>query len=323
MGLLIGGKWQRDDAVGADVQGRFIRSESTFRRQISADGSTGFKAEPGRYHLYVALSCPWAHRTLIMRKLKGLEDAVSLSVVDSMAGAEGWRFSTSPGTIPDTVYGAEFLWQVYVKAQPDYTGRVTVPVLWDKRTNSLVNNESREILRMFDVEFDAFAKNPTSYAPEDLRVQADELITANYVPINNGVYRAGFAKSQAAHEESVRGLFAALDRCEATLARRRYLCGDRITEADWCLFTTLVRFDSVYYTLFKCNLRRIVDYPNLWNYTKELYQVPGVAETTDFRHIKEGYFGGMTFLNPSGIVPLGPLLDFRTSHDRARRLYAA
>ncbi len=323
MGLLIEGKWQQEEAAGPDVQGRFVRSESIFRQWLTADGSSGFKAEPGRYRLYVALSCPWAHRTLIMRRLKGLEDAVSLSVADSVMGAEGWRFSVAPGTNPGPVRAAEFLWQVYAQARPDYTGRVTVPVLWDKRTNTLVNNESRDILRMFDVECDAFAGNPASYAPLDLRAQVDEMISANYGPINNGVYRAGFAKSQAAHEEAVSGLFAALDRCEAILARRRYLCGDRITEADWCLFTTLVRFDPVYYTHFKCNLRRIVDYPNLWNYTKELYQLPGVAETTDFRHIKEGYYRGMTFINPSGIVPLGPLLDFTAPHDRARRSYAA
>jgi putative glutathione S-transferase len=319
MGRLIEGAWTKDDVVRTDAKGRFVRSDSVFRDWVTADGRSGYAAEAGRYHLYVSLACPWAHRTLIVRNLRGLDRAISLSVVDYFLGPEGWHFSDAPGAIPDPVHGARLLREVYVKASPGYTGRVTVPVLWDKRTGTIVNNESREIVRMFDTAFDAYAREGTGFLPAGREAEVDATIDANYAPINNGVYRAGFARSQEAYDEAVTELFAALDRCEAVLARRRYLCGDRITEADWCLFTTLVRFDAVYHTHFKCNLRRIADYPNLGNYLKDLYQVPGVAETVDFTHIKGHYFRSHTSINPSGIVPNGPLLDLATPHDRDRR----
>ncbi len=318
MGMLIEGKWVLDDVARTDAQGRFLRRESAFRSRVTADGSSGFKAEAGRYHLYVSLACPWAHRTILMRKLKGLEHALSLSVVDYLLGPEGWSFSEAAGAFPDPVNGARLLREIYLKAQPGCTSRVTVPVLWDRRTGTIVNNESAEILRMLDTEFDACAGNKTSYVPADLKTRVDETIAANFRSINNGVYRAGFAKSQLAYDEAVTELFAALDRCEALLGRQRYLCGDRLTEADWCLFTTLIRFDAVYVTHFKCNLRRIVDYPNLWNYLRELYQVPGVAETVDFTHIKHHYFRSHLHINPLGIVPQGPVLDFDRPHDRNR-----
>ncbi len=323
MGLMIEGHWHMDDPARTDAAGRFVRRDTTFRKTISADGRSGFPAEAGRYHLYVSLACPWAHRTLILRKLKGLEQAISLSVVGYQMGDDGWVFDGAPGTLPDTVNGARLLREVYLKADPRYTGRVSVPVLWDKQTSTIVNNESREIVRMFDTELDAQAAHKRSYLPPDLKAQVDETITLNQEQINNGVYRCGFSKSQGAYDEAVGILFAALDRCEAILARQRYLCGDRITEADWCLFPTLVRFDPVYVTHFKCNLRRLVDYPNLWNYTRELYQVPGVAETVNLEHIKGHYFGSHRMINPTGIVPRGPLIDFTAPHDRGRKSFAA
>ena len=318
MGMLIDGKWTLDDVARTDPQGRFVRRPSDFRSRVTADGRSGFRAEAGRYHLYVSLACPWAHRTIIMRKLKGLEEAISLSVVDYLLGPDGWSFGDAGGPFADPVHGARLLRELYVKAQPGCTSRVTVPVLWDKRTGTIVNNESAEILRMLDTEFDACAGNRTSYVPPDLKARVDETIAANFHSINNGVYRTGFAKSQLAYDEAGTELFAALDRCEALLGRRRYLCGDRITEADWCLFTTLIRFDAVYVTHFKCNLRRIVDYPHLGNYLRELYQLPGVAETVNFTHIKHHYFRSHTHINPLGIVPQGPLLDLDQPHDRNR-----
>ncbi|HEX7927099.1 MAG TPA: glutathione S-transferase C-terminal domain-containing protein, partial [bacterium] len=262
-------------------------------------------------------------RTVILRKLKGLEAAIGLSVVDWHLTGDGWHFSDAPGTIPDTVNGAKLLREIYVKADAHYTGRVSVPVLWDKHRKTIVNNESREIIRMLDLECDAIAQRKVSYCPPDLKAEVDAMITANFTAINNGVYRSGFARSQAAYEAAVTEVFAGLDRCEGILTRRRYLCGDRITEADWCLFTTLIRFDAVYVGHFKCNLRRIVDYPNLWNYLRELYQVPGVAETVNLDHIKRHYYGSHESVNPTGIWPLGPILDFTTPHDRAGRRYAA
>jgi glutathionyl-hydroquinone reductase len=321
MGMLVDGKWQTDDVRYTDTSGRFVRRETTFRHWITADGRSGFPAEAGRYHLYVSLACPWAHRTLIMRALKGLEDAISLSVVDYHLGPDGWHFSDRPGAVPDTVLGTRFLREVYLKADPAYTGRVSVPVLWDTNQATIVNNESREILRMLDTEFDAVAKNPERFLPAGRKAEVDAMIDANYTSINNGVYRTGFARTQAAYDEAVKEVFTGLNRCEALLERQRYLCGERITEADWCLFTTLVRFDAVYVTHFKCNLRRIVDYSNLWNYLKDLYQVPGVAETVNFEHIKGHYFGSHLFLNPTGIVPIGPRLDLGEPHDRAKRSY--
>lgn len=315
MGLLINGKWSTE-WYEADAKGRFIRPQTSFRRSVTADGSSGFKAKKGRYHLYASLACPWAHRTLIMRRLKKLEDSVSLSVVDYLMGEDGWVFSDKPGCIPDTVNGRDFLRDIYIMADPLFAGRVTVPVLWDKEKKTIVNNESSVILRMLDLEFDAFGDGDVTFYPEGLRDKIDRTMDIIYMPINNGVYRAGFATSQDAYDEAVRGLFAALDFQEEVLSGQRYLCGDVITEADWCLFTTLIRFDLVYYTHFKCNLRHIYEYPNLWNYLKELYQVPGVSDTCSFEHIKGHYFRSHPAINPYGIVPMGPVLDFNEPHNR-------
>lgn len=318
LGILKDGKWipRRDQE---DEQGKFVRPSTTFRDNITADGSSGFKAEPGRYHLYISWACPWAHRTAIMRRLKGLEDVIGLSVVAAEIDQNSWEFSdTEPGTIPDTVNHTNYLWQVYLKADPNYSGRVTVPVLWDKQTGTIVNNESREIVRMFDTQFDAYAKNKVNFYPENLQTVIDEISDAIYQPINNGVYRAGFATTQSAYEEAVTELFAALDRWEGVLAKQRYLCGDRITEADWFMFTTLLRFDAVYYVHFKCNLRRIVDYPNLWNYLKDLYQQSGVQETCNLDHIKRHYYRSHPNVNPTRIVPKGPIIDFTEAHNRDR-----
>jgi putative glutathione S-transferase len=303
--------------------GRFVRLASEFRNWVTQDGSAGptggggFKAEAGRYHLYVSLACPWAHRTLIFRKLKGLEDAISLSAVGAFMGKHGWSFDPGPGVIPDSVNGARYLSEIYLRADPDYRGRFTVPVLWDKQRKTIVNNESSEIIRMFNSAFGAAGANDRDFYPAALREEIDELNDLIYPNINDGVYRAGFATSQAAYEEAVRALFRTLDDLESRLATRRYLTGDSITEADWRLFTTLVRFDSVYHGHFKCNLRRLIDYPNLWAYTRDLYQQPGIAETVNLPFIKEHYYRSHTMLNPSGIVPTGPILDFTAPHRRA------
>lgn len=326
MGMLVDGVWQeqgRDDRI---VNGRYMRRESQFRNWITPDGSSGFKAEPSRYHLYVSLACPWAHRTVIFRKLKGLEQAISLSIVDPHMGEKGWVFTEAPGTISDTVNGKRALHEIYALAKPDYTGRVTVPVLWDKKTRAIVNNESSEIIRMLNGAFNDIADPAHAgidFYPEPLRGAIDEINAFVYARINNGVYRAGFAVTQEAYEEAFDALFEALDRIEARLVRQRYLVGSRMTEADWRLFTTLVRFDAVYFGHFKCNLRCIADYPNLANYTRELYQVPGVAETVDLDQIKRHYYGSHKGINPTGIVPKGPALDFAVSHDRARNYEAA
>ena len=317
LGLLADGKWI-SEREQEDSQGRFLRPSTTFRQKITADGSSGFKAEAGRYHLYISWACPWAHRTAIMRQLKGLEDVISLSVVAPEIEQNGWEFSDEPGCIPDSVNGTRYLWEVYLKADPDYSGLVSVPVLWDKVTATIVNNESREIIRMFDTEFSAFAKPDVNFYPDELRSVVDETIDAIYQPINNGVYRAGFATTQSAYEEAVTELFEALDHWEGVLQQQRYLCGDRITEADWCMFTTLFRFDSVYYVHFKCNLRRIVDYPNLWNYLKELYQLPGVKETCNLDQIKRHYYKSHPKVNPTRIVPKGPIINFDAPFDRYR-----
>ncbi len=315
LGQLIEGKWvsKRDQE---DSKGRFLRPSTTFRDRITADGSSGFKAEAGRYHLYISWACPWANRTAILRTLKGLDDVISLSVVDPVMGEEGWAFSDYPDSTPDTVNGTQYLRDVYLKADPQYTGRVTVPILWDKETNTIVNNESREIIKMLDTEFDAVVKSDQNFYPEDLRDSIEKTIDAIYQPINNGVYRAGFATSQEAYEEAVTELFEALDYWEGVLEKQRYLCGDRITEADWCIFTTLFRFDAVYYVHFKCNLRHIYEYPNLWNYLLDLYQQPGVKETCNLDHIKVHYYKSHPSVNPSGIVPKGPILDFDAPHNR-------
>ncbi|MDP8952078.1 MAG: glutathione S-transferase family protein [Actinomycetota bacterium] len=318
--MLVEGEWKTEDSIPRDSEGRFVRSTTSFRDRVTADGSSGFGAEAGRYHLYVAMACPWAHRTIILRKLKGLKDVISMSVVGSYMGEDGWGWFGEPGEVPDELNGSRYLREVYQKADPEYTGRVTTPVLWDKETGTIVNNESREIIRMLDHEFDGVegVRTDLAFCPDDLREEVDRVIDEIYNPVNNGVYRSGFATSQEAYEEAVTELFGALDHWEAVLGGRRYLCGDRITEADWCLFPTLVRFDAVYYGHFKCNLRRIVDYPNLWNYTKELYQYPGVAETVNMDHIKKHYYRSHEGINPTRIVPKGPILDFTEPHDRDR-----
>ena len=324
MGLLIDGHWHDQWYDTKATKGRFVRSDSVFRNWVTHDGSPGpdgeggFKAEKDRYHLYVSLACPWACRTLIFRKLKGLEDMVSLSVVHWHMGTQGWTFADGDGVIKDSVNHADYLYQVYTATDPSYSGRVTVPVLWDKHRNRIVSNESSEIIRMFNSAFDDIGAASGDYYPEPLRAEIDEVNERVYHNVNNGVYKAGFATSQEAYEEAVIPLFETLDWLEQRLSRQRYLVGDGPTEADWRLFTTLVRFDAVYVTHFKCNLKRIVDYPALWNYTRDLYQYRGVAETVNMHHIKHHYFGSHPAVNPSGIVPLGPELDFAAPHNRSK-----
>jgi len=322
MGLLVDGVWQ--DRPREMKDGRFERPTTSFRNWVTPDGSPGpsgkggFAAEPGRYHLYVSHACPWAHRTVIFRKLKALEGAISLSVVSPHMGKEGWTFETSEGSTGDDINHAKRLSDVYVLADARYTGRVSVPVLWDKKQKTIVNNESPEIIRMLNAAFDAFTNEHTDYYSKELRAEIDRINDLVYPNINNGVYRSGFATTQEAYEEAFRALFDALDEIEQRLAKQRYLVGSRLTEADWRLFTTLIRFDAVYYSHFKCNWRRIGDYPQLSNYLRDLYQVPGVAETVHLDHIKRHYYGSMPHINPTGIVPLGPELDFTAPHDRGR-----
>ncbi|MBW2272944.1 MAG: glutathione S-transferase family protein [Deltaproteobacteria bacterium] len=316
MGKLIEGKWSEHGYDTASSNGRFVRKDSSFRDWIRADGSTPFAPEAGRYHLYVSLACPWAHRTLIFRKLKKLEEVISFSVVDPFMGADGWAFGESPGATPDSVGGHRLLRELYVAADALYTGRVTVPVLWDKQLGRIVNNESSEIIRMFNSEFDGLGAASLDFYPEALREEIDTLNDYVYPRINNGVYRCGFATSQDAYAEAFGELFEALDLLDARLAGQRYLAGDRVTEADWRLFTTLVRFDAVYVGHFKCNRQRIADYAQLSGYLRELYQVPGVAETVDFAHIKRHYYESHTSINPTGVVPLGPNLDLDAPHGR-------
>ncbi|MEQ8344305.1 MAG: glutathione S-transferase family protein [Sneathiellaceae bacterium] len=324
MGLLVDGTWQDKWYDTRKTDGHFVRQESSFRETV---GGTRFPAEAGRYHLYVSLACPWAHRALIFRRLKRLEDAISLSVVDWLMLENGWQFSTREGCIPDPVRGAAYLHEVYTTARPDYTGRVTVPVLWDKKAGTIVNNESAEIIRIFNSAFDGLGGgigNPDlDFYPRDLRDTIDAVNERVYHAINNGVYKCGFATTQAAYEEAFAALFAALDEMEERLAAQRYLAGDRLTEADWRLFTTLVRFDPVYAGHFKCNLRRIADYPNLQNYLRELYQHPGIAGTVNMRHIKGHYYESHRTVNPAGIVPVGPVLTLDAPHDRDRLKAAA
>ena len=317
-GHLENGVWKRDQFATRSSVGEFVRRESRFRRWVTADGASGFPAEPGRYHLYVSLACPWAHRTVIFRKLKRLDSVISLSVVDPVIRDDGWEFSDAEGCIPDSVNGFRHLREIYLAAERNYTGRVTVPVLWDRKERTIVNNESSEIIRMFNSTFDAFTPERADYYPELLRPAIDEVNARVYAAVNNGVYRCGFAGSQPAYERAFDELFAALDDLERRLGHSRFLAGDAITEAYWRLFTTLLRFDPVYYVHFKCNLRRIVDYPNLSNYLRDLYQVPGVAETVNVDHIKRHYYGSQRKVNPTGIVPLGPELDFTSPHDRGR-----
>lgn len=307
MGRLIEGVWRDEWYDTRDTGGRFVRPQSQFRNWITPEGP--FRPAPGRYHLYVSLACPWAHRTLIFRKLKGLEKIIALSVTHWLMGDQGWSFEPGPGVVPDP-YGARYLREIYTRADPGYSGRVTVPVLWDNEQGTIVNNESSDIIRLFNSAFDGIGAAAGDYYPPDLREQIDALNARIYDTVNNGVYKAGFATRQEAHEEAVRALFETLDWLERRLTAQPWLCGERVTEADWRLFTTLLRFDPVYFGHFKCNLRRIVDYPNLWDYVRGLYQVPGVRETVDFGHIKRHYYMSHTSINPNRIVPLGPTLDF-------------
>jgi putative glutathione S-transferase len=309
-----GNTWKSE--VGDD--GEFVRHQTTFRDQIRADGTTDFAAESDRYHLYVSYACPWAHRTLITRKLKGLDDVISFDVVSPLLPKTGWSFDDLfEGATKDTVNGFQDLREAYLTSNPQFEGAVTVPVLWDKVSNRIVNNESAEIIRMLNSEFQDIATNPSlDLYPEDKRGQIDELNDWIYPDINNGVYRCGFATKQRAYSKAFAELFESLDRVEDILAKSRYLTGDALTEADVRLFTTLVRFDSVYVTHFKTNLRRIVDYPNTWGFTRDIYQLPGIAETVNMTHIKSHYFESHTHINPFGIVPDGPLLDFAEPHNR-------
>ncbi|MCR9221756.1 MAG: glutathione S-transferase family protein [Alphaproteobacteria bacterium] len=322
MGLLVNGEW-RDQWYDTDKHGgRFKRWDSAFRNWVTPDGAPGptgeggFAAEPGRYHLYVSLACPWAHRTLILRALKGLDGMIGVSVVNWLMGGQGWSFEDGPGVVKDPVHGVDFMHQLYTHVKPDYSGRVTVPVLYDKERDLIVSNESAEIIRMLNSAFDGVGATPGDYYPENLRAEIDAVNARVYDAVNNGVYKSGFATSQDAYEEAVYPLFATLDWLEDRLSTRRYLMGDRMTEADVRLFTTLVRFDAVYVGHFKCNLRRIVDYPNLWAYTRDLYQIPGVAETCDFQHMKRHYYESHDHVNPTGVVPAGPELDFDQPHGR-------
>ncbi len=318
MGLLVDGKWYDTAAAG----GHFVRSETQFRNWITADGSPGpsgeggFPAEAGRYHLYVSLACPWAHRTLIFRTLKGLENMISVSVVNPYMAENGWTFDPDAGVVADPVGGADYLYQVYLRAQRGYSGRVTVPVLWDLKRNTIVSNESAEIIRMLNSAFDGIGAKAGNYAPLELQRELEAINEQIYRSVNNGVYKAGFATEQQVYESEVRALFEALDELESRLARQRYLLGERITEADWRLFTTLIRFDPVYHGHFKCNLRRLVDYPSLWDYTRELYQWPGVAGTVNLQHIKQHYYRSHPTINPNRIVPVGPILDLDEPHQR-------
>ena len=308
-GMMVNGLWTNEKSQ-QDKKGRFQSNPTTFRQRITADGSSGFPAERDRYHLYVSYACPWAHRTLIMRQLKGLTDAITISIVDPLMTENGWEFSDFPGTIADNVNNTKYLREIYALADSNYTGRVTVPILWDKKTSTIVNNESREIIRMLDTELSNIAQNQLDLYPSALRSQIDQAIDEIYNPINNGVYKAGFAQSQKAYNEAIEELFAALDYWESVLAKQNYLCGDCLSEADICMFTTLFRFDAVYYTHFKCNLRHIWDYPNLWNYVKRIYHYPGVKDTCNLEHIKLHYYKSHPQINPSGIVPQGPLISY-------------
>ena len=304
MGLLVEGEWRDRWYDTAKTGGAFVRQESAFRGRVTADGASGFKAEPGRYRLYVSWACPWAHRTLILRAVKGLDDAIPITAVSPLMLENGWEFAA-----PEPLYGKRYLYELYALAKPGYTGRVTVPVLWDGETRTIVNNESAEIVRMLNREFDAFATRAApDFYPPDLAGEIDEVNARIYDRVNNGVYKAGFATKQEVYETALRALFETLDELEARLAGRRYLMGDRPTEADWRLFTTLIRFDAVYYGHFKCNLRHVYEYPNLWRLVRELYRVPGVAETVKLDEIKRHYYGSHKTINPTGIIPVGPVL---------------
>jgi len=316
VGLLVEGRWHDDWYDTASTGGRFVRKDSTYRNWITPDGSAGpngqggFRAEAGRYHLYVSLACPWAHRTLIMRALKGLQKMIGISVVNWVMGERGWTFDDAPGVIPDPIHHAKCLHEIYTTDDPHFTGQVTVPLLWDRLRGRIVNNESSEILRMLGSAFDGLGAKLGDYYPEPLRDEIDALNLRIYDTVNNGVYRAGFATTQEAYAEAIVPLFETLDWLEQRLDARRFLFGDAMTEADIRLFSTLVRFDAVYFGHFKCNLRRIVDYPALWRFTREVYHLPGVAETVNMQHIKGAYYQSHPTINPTGIVPLGPSIEF-------------
>ena len=316
MGMLVEGAWRADAGKWADSKGRMQRPQSTLRNWITPDGSSGptgrggFKAEAGRYHLYIARACPWAHRTAIFRELKGLQGMIGLSVTHWLMLENGWTFAPAPGVIADTVNNARYLYELYARSEPGYSGRVTVPVLWDKKTARIVNNESADIIRMLNNAFDGIGATPGDYYPEELRAEIDAVNQRVYDTLNNGVYKAGFAGSQEAYDEAVVPVFETLDWLEQMLSRAEHVVGDRLTEADWRLFTTLLRFDPVYHTHFKCNLRRLIDYPALWAYTRRLYRHPAVAPTVNFDHIKRHYFQSHRWINPTGIVPKGPIVDF-------------
>lgn len=323
MGQLVNGVWKDEWYDTDSTGGEFRRDTSKFRNWVTADGSAGptgqggFRAESGRYHLYVSHACPWAHRTLIFRAIKGLEPHIEVSVVHPDMGSEGWEFRTDfDGATGDRQFGLAYLREVYVKARPDASGRVTVPVLWDKETGQIVSNESADIIRMFNSAFDDITGNRDDYCPEDLREAIEPINDRIYDAVNNGVYKAGFATTQAAYDKAVHPLFDSLDWIEGMLSENRYLTGDRITEADWRLFTTVLRFDAVYHTHFKCNRRRIVDYPNLWGWARELYQWPGVAETVHFDHITRHYYYSHDMINPHRIIPIGPRPDWTAPHGR-------
>ena len=321
MGMLVDGKWTDEDRDRNSATGAFERVESVFRNFVTADGSSGFKAEPGRYHLFVSPNCPWAHRTVIFRRLKKLEDVISMSLSDRPK-IEGWTYSTGLDDLqPDG--GNFFLHQVYTAADPNCTSKVTVPTLWDRQQRTIVNNESSEIIRMLNSEFDEWGDASLDFYPEPLRGEIDMVNEVIYTTVNNGVYRAGFARTQEAYEEAYYKLFDTLEMLENRLSGQRYLAGDAMTEADWRVFPTLVRFDAVYYGHFKCNKKRIADYHNLSNYLRELYQVSGVAETVDFDLIKQGYYANQSHVNPTGIVPVGPDIDYTAPHDRGRFAKAA
>lgn len=316
MGLLVEGKWQDQWYDTKSSGGKFERQASQFRHDISNSDDAKFKPESGRYHLYVSLACPWAHRALILRKLKGLESHIDVSVVAPDMLGNGWEFANFPDATGDKLFGFEYMHQVYTKAQPDVTTRVTVPVLWDKQTHSIVNNESAEIVRIFNRQFDSLTGNTVDYYPDHLQTEIDEVNERVYHNVNNGVYKAGFATNQLAYEEAIIPLFETLDWLDERLAKQRYLLGTQITEADWRLFTTLVRFDAVYVGHFKCNIRRIADYQHLSAYLRELYQQPGVAETINMVHIKRHYYFSHTMINPTQVIPAGPALDLELPHGR-------
>lgn len=318
MGQLVGGVWQDNWYDTSKSGGAFVRSATRFRNWVTPDGAeTGFKADSGRYHLYVSHACPWAHRTMIFRAIKGLEAHIPVSVVHPDMLSEGWTFGTDyNGATGDTLFGLPFLRDIYLAADPAISGRVTVPVLWDTVSGTIVSNESSEIIRMFNSAFDGITGNAADYWPADLRDAIEPVNARIYDSLNNGVYKCGFATTQAAYDAAIGPLFATLDWLEKRLSQARYLMGDRLTEADWRLFTTLIRFDPVYHGHFKCNRARIVDYPNLWGYVQDLYQMPGVAATVHMDHITRHYYYSHDSINPSRIVPVGPVLDFNTPHQR-------